>query len=310
MMNYRTVTFLDALDGVLLTGIARIRDAFLLRQARFADCRRTADGGFAGRRGAADLYYTDFGVRLITLLTPDCNTFDSIARWVTGHQASPTTIIESFSLLNIERMLRRCGVEMPAAGDSVVSTLERQQLADGGFARPGGSDVSAYNTFLAALCCEMIGISFPHSEGSISALRGLKRADGGYLETSGQSISQTNATTAAVACLTMLGGLAEADGESAAGFLAQMQSPDGGFLAQPTAPEGDLLSTFTSIVALFGLNALDRIDLPAVARFAGLLADRSGGFRASLSDDEPDIEYTYYGVGTLALLRAYLLARE
>lgn len=63
-------------------------------------------------------------------------------------------------------------------------------------------------------------------------------------------------------------------------------------------------------MTLFGLNELERLDLPAIARFVGSLASPAGGFRACLSDDEPDIEYTYYGIGTMALLRTFVMARE
>ena len=64
---------------------------------------------------------------------------------------------------------------------------------------------------------------------------------------------------------------------------------------------GDLLSTFSGLAALADLDALDAIDLEAARRFALSLACPGGGFRAGAWDDQPDVEYTFYGLGTIAL---------
>jgi geranylgeranyl transferase type-2 subunit beta len=85
-----------------------------------------------------------------------------------------------------------------------------------------------------------------------------------------------------------------------------MQADDGGLRAQPSAPVGDLLSTFTAMVALASVGALELLDLAAAGRFAGSLRTPEGGFRSCALDPEADVEYTYYGLGTLALLRAHL----
>jgi geranylgeranyl transferase type-2 subunit beta len=89
---------------------------------------------------------------------------------------------------------------------------------------------------------------------------------------------------------------------SAAEFLASMQRPEGGFAACADAQEPDLLSTFTASVALAGIGALGRVKLAPVARFAHALQVSDGGFRGCAGDDAPDVEYTHYGLGTLALL--------
>ena len=70
----------------------------------------------------------------------------------------------------------------------------------------------------------------------------------------------------------------------------------------PARPEPDLLSTFTASIALAGLGALSRVKLAPIARFAHALQAPAGGFRACAGDAAPDVEYTYYGIGTLALL--------
>jgi geranylgeranyl transferase type-2 subunit beta len=65
-----------------------------------------------------------------------------------------------------------------------------------------------------------------------------------------------------------------------------------------------LLSTFTALATLAGLDDLQRVNLPALARFLRQTALPDGGFKAAPADTEADIEYTYYGLGCLALLNA------
>ena len=81
-----------------------------------------------------------------------------------------------------------------------------------------------------------------------------------------------------------------------------MQRAEGGLSAHVAAPGPDLLSTFTGLVAAGELSCLDRLRLGDVARFARALVCEGGGFRGALSDDRPDVEYTYYGLGAVAVL--------
>jgi geranylgeranyl transferase type-2 subunit beta len=117
--------------------------------------------------------------------------------------------------------------------------------------------------------------------------------------------SGTNPTAAAIGVLQMLEAeenetLAERDG--VAGFLAEMPSLEGGLRANGRAPLADLLSTFTGTWTLQQLGALQRIDGPAALHFAQSLELPAGGFRGGLWDDRTDVEYTFYGLGCIALL--------
>jgi geranylgeranyl transferase type-2 subunit beta len=81
-----------------------------------------------------------------------------------------------------------------------------------------------------------------------------------------------------------------------------MPSPEGGLRANARAPLADLLSTFTGCWTLHQLGALDRIDTRAALAFVRSLELPTGGFRGGLWDERTDVEYTFYGLGTLALL--------
>jgi geranylgeranyl transferase type-2 subunit beta len=72
--------------------------------------------------------------------------------------------------------------------------------------------------------------------------------------------------------------------------------------ANARAPLADLLSTFTGTWTLAQLGALERIDTEAVLAYAQSLEAAEGGFRGGLWDERTDVEYTFYGLGILALL--------
>lgn len=312
--------YLDDLDGVLRGGVSTLSAEMRRRQAGFVWGLQRADGGFAGRLGSSDLYYTDFALRVLTLAGPDEAALGALERealartaeFVRRAGAMPRDVVECFSALNAARMLARWGVE--AGGglrEGAAESLGAARLASGGFARPGGGaargggEASAYHTFLAALCYEMLEEEFPESAGAVAAIAALKRGDGGYADLASGAAGQTNASAAAIALLTMRGALSAPDREVVA-FLLARQGADGGFAACDGAPESDLLSTFTALVSLFAMDGMARVDLGGAVRFAGRLAGSEGGFRATNTDLETDIEYTFYGLGALAVVRVYV----
>ncbi|MHB1458245.1 MAG: prenyltransferase/squalene oxidase repeat-containing protein [Armatimonadota bacterium] len=302
--------FLDALDMALSGGMNSLSESFTDRIKKFVVEQQMPDGGYRGRLGGSDLYYTDFAARILSLLSSDNVSFDGIHRWITTRQPEPHNIVECFNILNIRRILGKFDISILVDENQLKICIQSQELSSGGFSRPGGRQISAYNTFLASLCFQMLDYDYVNLNAMLSALYGLSRPDGGYSETSGESISQTNATAAAVACLMMHESLDADDRESALKYLISMQSSEGGLLAQPSASEEDLLSTYTGMVCMFGLDGFERMNLTSTAKYVRNLMHHDGGFRACLSDGEADVEYTYYGLGVLALLRVYLLAQD
>ncbi len=304
------IGFLAALDGALKTGARSLGQALRNHITQYVSVCQSPDGGFCGRQGRSDLYYTDFGLRTLRLVhnhpVPPTKAMPFVAA---GHH-QPNDVLECFSVLNIWRMMGSDEAKYTLNLDQIMLVLSGQHLPGGGYSRPNDTVVSAYHTFLAMLCYEILDVDIPDKDGIIRALNGLRRSDGGYCETAGEPCSQTNATAAAVACLTLLGAINADESAQTAAFLANMQSPGGGLRAIPLIDEADLLSTFTGMVCLSGLDDLERLDLPQTARFISSLLTSDGGFRASASDGEADIEYTYYGLGSLSLLRLHALSAE
>jgi len=83
-----------------------------------------------------------------------------------------------------------------------------------------------------------------------------------------------------------------------------MQNTEGGLLANSRIPVADLLSTFTGCLTLADLDHIDVLQVAAALSYARSLAHPDGGFLAGVWDEERDVEYSFYGVGTLALLNS------
>lgn len=278
--------YLDTLDDRLALGANLLGPSFARARAGFVRGRQMPDGGFAGRQGDSDIYYTDFALRTLALLEPDSETVRNTAAYVGGIRGRPATVAECFNRLNSARMLARAGINMEI---DTAPVLDR--LAETG--------TTAYDVFLAALCHEMLGTTFPNPEEATQSISdGLAGA---------RDDVQTNDAAAAVGFLTMHNALDDSTAGTVIDAIASMQAPAGGFLAHCQAPEPDLLSTFTALVTLSTLGAFDRSDLAGAGRFVRSLAD-AGGFRACASDEETDVEYTWYGVAVVALLREYVAA--
>jgi geranylgeranyl transferase type-2 subunit beta len=187
--------------------------------------------------------------------------------------------------------------------ERVAATLETFRSADGGYARaPGGPHGSTYTTFLVALCLELLGKTASQPERLAAFIKGRRRTDGGYGEFSVAKRGQTNLTAAAVGVLPVLDAL-DADSKSAAtGFLLTMpSSSEGGLMAHATIPCADVLSTFTGSWTLDQLGAAGQLDWRAIRRFVTECERPEGGVRGGILDPTGDVEYTFYGLGTLAL---------
>lgn len=290
---------LDRFDEMLAGGAASFSPRLVRTQADFICSRQMPDGGFAGHQGGADLYFTDFAVRSLLLLNAESAVLQRVAEHLESIARPPRDLIECFDRLNLARILKRRGVGPVPDAEACRRTMKTQELPGGGFARPGQPIISAYHTFLAALCNQMLGNPIAGSAGIVNS---LKCRDGGYGESPGQPASQTTATAAVILLLQMGSPPGAEDMRAAARFLVRRQAPDGGLRAHAEAPWSDLLATFVALTALVTLGDWSGLDLAGIARFVKQAAAPGGGFRAGPMDDIPDVEYTYYGIATLALL--------
>jgi geranylgeranyl transferase type-2 subunit beta len=306
--------YLAQLTARLTEGLARRPESFRKKHGAYLRDLQNGDGGFSGREGDSDLYYTGFALRGLAVLDELtrglCERAAIFLRESLHRQAS---VVDFFSLLYACLLIQMHGgpdvlADSPTDWpDRVAALLETFRTADGGYAKTAGSSAgSTYHTFLVALCYQLLNRPVPAIESLGGFLASRRREDGGYVEIAPMKRSGANPTAAGVGVRQVLAAQAggdptEAD-DAVAGFLAAMQNAEGGFQANARAPLADLLSTFTGVWTLERLGALDRIDRSAALAYVQSLELPSGGFRGGLWDDRADVEYTFYGLGALALL--------
>lgn len=303
-------TYLESLMLRLAHGAGRFSDSFRQRHANYLRSAQRSDGGFGGREGGSDLYYTGFALRGLAL-TGELHgeVAERTAAYLKSRLAGQTPIVDFVSLLQAAAMLEAAtGIDVfssaPAGWREAAGEMfERFRRPDGGYAKTDlGQSSSTYHTFLIVISQQLIGQLPREPARCVDFIGSRRREDGGFVEVGPMRRSGTNPTAAAIGLLKTLEALQEDFREGAIDFLADMQSDEGGLKANTRIPIADLLSTFTGLLTLQDLEAADTLDLPAVARYAQSLEIESGGFRGAAWDNAHDVEYTFYGLGTLALL--------
>ncbi len=285
--------------------------AFREKHARFLRSLQQPDGGFRGREGDSDLYYTSFAVRGLAMLdeltASDC---DSLATFLRGHDWRQLGVIDLMNWLATALAVQGVsGIDVldgePSAWPAEMATkLEAVRTKDGGYAKSTeGASGSTYHSFLVSLTYELLGLPLPRPKDLGQFLFDRQRDDGGFVEIAPMRRSGTNPTAAAVVLLSRL---SLVDGEvtsDVTGFLRDVWSGDGGFAANGRVPFADSLSTFTGLLTLWTLDQHRDFDLAAIAGFIRSLEFEGGGFRAASWDEAADVEYTFYALATTALLR-------
>jgi geranylgeranyl transferase type-2 subunit beta len=306
--------YLVRLTARLAEGMTRLAADVRARHVAYLQGSQNPDGGFSGREGGSDLYYTGFALRGLAVLdglTPAVS--DKAARFLRHSLTQQASVVDFFSLLYSCLVIQAAGgpdvlADSPADWpDRVAATLESFRTADGGYAKTiGGASGSTYHTFLVALCYQLLGRSVPRVPEIVRFVASRRRDDGGYVEIAPMRRSGTNPTAAAVGLLQMAAeerpeALTEVR-ESVIDFLLAMVSPEGGMQANARAPLADLLSTFTATWTLEQLGGLPRLNGQEVLPYVQSLERPTGGFHGGLWDTGHDVEYTFYGLGSLALL--------
>src|SRR5581483_288702 len=243
------------------------------------------DGGFAGRDGSSDLYYTVFALQALVALQADIPAAD-VRRFLIPH--------ESGAALDFVHLasLARCWAMLPPPRldarpvDVLLSRLEEHRSADGGYhGRRGAAHGTAYDAFLAVGAYQDLGRPVPDPVALAESVAALRAADGGYSNQRDAPAGATPATAAAVMVLRQLDAPIP-DGTGA--WLLARCHPDGGFLAAPRAPMPDLLSTATALHALAALRAPLTPIAERCLDFVDTLWVNRGAFFGMCADEQPD----------------------
>jgi geranylgeranyl transferase type-2 subunit beta len=304
-----SVPYLQELTLRLALGAAQLDPAVRDRHSQWLRQQQSADGGFAGREGESDPYYTAFALRGLWVLGElDPGTGAAAASFLRGRLHRRESIIDLISLIFAAAICEMAVGEVvipdddPTWREKVASLLDGLRTSDGGFAKtPEGRAGSTYQTFLSVLCYQLIERPVPEPDRIIAFLSSQRHGDGGYLEIRAAKRPGVNPTAAAIGTLRALGCLQPNVHRSTIEFLSEMQTDEGGLSANTRIPFADLLSTFTGLLTLADLDATLRISLPAAERYALSMQSPSGGFMGFALDQTADVEYSFYGIATLAL---------
>jgi prenyltransferase beta subunit len=264
-----------------------------------------SEGGFLGRDGRSDLYYTVFGLEAALVLhvdVPRSSMSDYLGRFGAG---------ESLDLVHLACLIRSWAnlVDSPSGeiAAPVREALVRHLLAcrstDGGFhTTRGASRGSAYGAFLALGGCQDLGVDCPDARALAASIDSLQMPDGGFANEPAMTAGVTTATAAAVCIFHYL---EQPVPGSALRWLLERAHPFGGFTAISFAGSAgipDLLSTATALhaLSLAGVGPGDMREKHL--DYLDSLWSPQGGFRGHAADDVVDCEYTYYGLLSLGNL--------
>ena len=265
------------------------------------------NGGFRGRKGSGDLYYSAFALRGLFLLgrLDDEKLLTSVADFLETQQRredlSPTDLLSwTFCAFLIQSVQRK--EFLPEQITFLLHRWERFRCSDGCFATSENTAFSStYTTFLAAVFYELLGESERSQLIPVEPILARRRSDGGFVELPPLQNSGTNPTAAAVALLKILE-IPLPDKQKTVEFLRRCEHPSGGFRAHARIPFPDLLSSFSALMALYDLDAADQVNCSTLRNFVTSLHAPDGGFFGMTADQQSDVEYTFYGMALEAML--------
>jgi geranylgeranyl transferase type-2 subunit beta len=296
----------------LAMGASSLDPQLKARHGDWLVAQQRSDGGFAGREGESDPYYTAFALRGLWILDRiDESVGRRAADFLRGRLDQRDSIIDLISLIFAAAICELSVGEVVLTDDNdwrinVARLLDSLRTADGGFAKtPEGRAGSTYQTFLSVLCLELMDQPIRRPEAIEAFLSAQAQSGGGYREIRAAKRAGVNPTAAAVGTLKSLGKLSTESElvsfDDTAAFIADMQSEEGGLTANTRIPFADLLSSFTGLLTLADLAASDRVNIGAITRYALSMQAASGGFFGFSLDQTADVEYTFYGLAALSL---------
>ena len=264
-------------------------------------------GGFRGRRGSGDLYYSAFALRGLFLLgrLDDkkllANVIDFLEAQQRREDLSPTDLLSwTFCAFLIQSVQGK--KLLPEQITFLLHRWERFRSSDGCFATSENTAFSStYTTFLAAVFYELLGESERSQLIPVEPILARRRSDGGFVELPPLQNSGTNPTAAAVALLTILE-VPLPDKQKTVEFLCRCEHPTGGFRAHARIPIPDLLSSFSALTTLYDLDAVDMANRSTLLNYVASLRSSDGGFFGMMLDQQSDVEYTFYGMALEAML--------
>jgi hypothetical protein len=263
------------IESVLAKSSSMFHPDLVTEIRSFILSKQTTAGGFADRGGKCDLYYTLFGYFVAEAYSVEVN-LEPLREYIK----------ESVTANNLSGVHRYCGAILYAKMigiDSATEKLRKEIVAE---VNNSDSKQLEYSRFMGIMALYYLG-------DFLNIYRIVNRYKKSFVLG-----SHPCPVIAATAILLEMAGNRQPE---AANILKSFYRENGGFAALHRAPDEDLLSTGVALYALNFLEADLRLIKPDCLAFVDNLYEK-GGFRATLSDNFPDVEYTFYGLLALGSL--------
>jgi len=268
--------FEDKSPERILTGSLKVLDHDAIASLKeFVKGKQTLSGGFADKAGNPDLYYTLFGYYLVDAL---------------GLSEMKLAIVKYLEVEvaknKLEGVHLHCAAILSAraGANRSVRKILTEKVQDN--LRKQFEKQAVYSTFLSLLTCYYI-----------KDFRSLY-----LLRKQSESLTGRNSVTSPVIAAFLV--LQSSFRKPVTGIrdkLLSFYNRKGGFKATPAAPVPDLLSTAVALYALSFTGYDLSIIKPECLEFVDSMFTE-GGFMGNIFDQDPDIEYTFYGLLALGSL--------
>lgn len=265
----------NSLESVLKNGIRVIDPQTLTEMRTFVKNRQTESGGFADKGGNCDLYYTLFGCFIAEAIEVQ-EIMPSLKEYL-------KKVVHSN---NLKGVYLKCAVILYVklfGYESLPMVLQRKLYTG---LHQQENQQPHYTDFINLL-------AYYYSEDYPGLYKVQKRI-------------KTNKTNSEMPCSVTAAHLVLQDCfgnpvQELTDRLNLFYRNNGSFSAIKLAPLGDLLSTAVALYALKFVNYDIRMIKPDCLIYIDSLYSE-GGFCATASDTDPDVEYTFYGLLALGAL--------
>ncbi len=255
------------------------------------------DGGFRGRAGQSDLYYTFFGVQLLSILSKEALPEEVYKYLEAVKEPEKFDLIHLICYLRTENFLKT----KAQSSNDIAGPVEGFRVAGRGYCIENSHEKkvqssSIYASFLAYSTYRECSIDLTKSAidtaGIVECIGSLKSADGSYAEVAGMESGTLTVTGAAVMLLYDITGRVD---DAAVAWIIDRQAKTGGFYASKDAFLPDLVSSAAAVFCLNLVNQKHNIN-KNILDFVESLMQADSGFGGNNQDFTPDVEYTFYGL--------------
>jgi hypothetical protein len=258
---------LNSIESVLANSIRMIDNQTIDEMRTFVKRHQTSIGGFSDRGGKCDTYYSLFGCYIAEALEIH-EVFPSLKEYVKNIAISNN--LKGIHLKSAEILYAKL-----FGSDNVPQALQKSESLQ-----------ATYSDFINLL-------AYYYSEDYLSLFKVRRK-----LKTIDYAVEMPCSVTAAHLVLHDCYGMPLTE---LGNRLNEFYRGNGSFAALMRAPYGDLLSTGVALYALKFINSDITMIKPDCLSYIDSLYTE-GGFCATLSDPEPDVEYTFYGLLALGAL--------